>query len=247
MALLPEIFRSFTRLIYPRLCPVCGAKLVDREFPICAPCLWEIPATGNWSEPWNEMFTRLQIRIPNLEKATALFYFHHESPYRHLIHQIKYQGRRDLGRSLGAYFGRELAESGQFGNIDLLVPVPLHWSKRLKRGYNQSEEICTGIGQTLGIPVDTRLVKRIRATRSQTTFRSADGREKNVTDAFTVPGDSAFRHRHIALVDDVLTSGSTISACARAISSAYPDVRLSVITLAVVRRWEKYGKLPEKS
>lgn len=194
-----------------------------------------MPLTDYWMAEDNPAATMLRKRIPDLHHASALLYFRHESGYRAMIHSLKYSGRRDIAVALGEMFGRELRESPFYDGTDVLVPVPLHWSKRMQRGYNQAEEICAGLSRSMGIPYDFRALKRIRRTRTQALHRDPDARRRNVEGAFRLRCPDRLRGRHILLVDDVLTTGATITACAEAIRTALPEAGISVATLAVVR------------
>ena len=233
----PALFRWLADQLFPSVCPVCGNALGKGERTICLSCRWDMPLTGFWTAEENPAAAMLRKQFPNLKHASALLYFRHESGYRTMIHALKYGGRRDIAVALGAMFGRELRESSLYDDVDVLVPVPLHWSKRMRRGYNQAEEICVGLGRSLGIPCDFRLLKRVRRTRTQARHRDADARRKNVAGAFRLRRPERLRGKHILLVDDVLTTGATVSACAEAIAAALPDTRISVVTLAVVRKY----------
>lgn len=194
-----------------------------------------MPLTDYWMAEENPATIMLRKHIPTLHHASALLYFRHESGYRAMIHSLKYSGRRDIAEALGEAFGRELRESPLYDSVDLLIPVPLHWSKRMQRGYNQAEEICTGLGRSMGIPYDFHSLKRIRRTRAQALHRDTDARRRNVEGAFRLRRPERLQGKHILLVDDVLTTGATITACAEAILSELPDARISVATLAAVR------------
>lgn len=194
-----------------------------------------MPLTDYWMAEDNPATTMLRKHIPALLHASALLYFRHESGYRAMIHSLKYSGRRDIAVALGETFGRELRESPLYDSVDLLVPVPLHWSKRIRRGYNQAEEICTGLSRSMDIPHDFHSLKRIRRTRTQALHRDTDARRRNVEGAFRLRRPERLHGKHILLVDDVLTTGATITACAEAILSELPDARISVATLAAVR------------
>lgn len=221
--------------LFPAICPVCGQALAPGERTICLPCRWDMPLTGYWMAGDNPACMMLRHHIPDLHHASALLYFRHESGYRAMIHSLKYSGRRDIAVALGEMFGRELRESSLYDDVDLLVPVPLHWTKRIHRGYNQAEEICVGLGRSMDLPYDFRSLKRIRKTRTQALHRDPEDRRRNVAGAFRLRHADRFRGKHILLVDDVLTTGATITACAEAIRRIVPDVRISVAALATVR------------
>ena len=136
---------------------------------------------------------------------------------------------------MGRWYGRCLRESGLYGDVDVVVPLPLHPFKRMRRGYNQSEYIAEGIARELGVGVDRRSVRRCRNTASQAR-RPRRERYENVRDAFAVRRPGALAGRHVLLVDDVFTTGNTVISCGGAILRAVPDCRLSVAVLAVSHR-----------
>ena len=126
---------------------------------------------------------------------------------------------------------------GLYDDVDVIVPVPLHYRRRMKRGYNQSELLAVGMARKMGIGYDFCSLKRVRCNESQTN-KSRTERWANVDDVFEVRRADRLRGRHILLVDDVLTTGATISACAEAIIRACEgDVRISVAALAASTRW----------
>ena len=186
--------------------------------------------------------------------AAALFYYRGDSPYSLIPQALKYDRNFGAGRHFARMLGRELAASALFFDVDALIPVPLHWIRRWRRGYNQAEVISRGIAEELGVSVLTRVLKRVRRTRTQTRL-DAGGRYANVHSAFVadgkalastkIPADRAGRPPHLLLVDDVFTTGATLLACERALRRALTEtlgpeaasrVRISVATLAYVGR-----------
>ena len=171
--------------------------------------------------------------------ACSLFFFHTDSSYRNILYDMKYKGDIDLGRYMGQMLGGRLASSEVFRDVDAVVPVPLFWRRKWKRGYNQAEIIASGVASALGAPLRTDVLKRVRHTETQTKLDVA-GKAENVLGAFAAmplagPLAEVTGMKHILLVDDVFTTGSTIYECFSALRKIYPpSVRISVATLGFV-------------
>ena len=170
--------------------------------------------------------------------AAALFFYLSEADYRLIPYQIKYHGNVDAGRHFGRMLGRRLASSAQYADVDLVVPVPLHWTRRWKRGYNQPEAIASGVAEAMGVPLRTDVLMRVQRTMTQTKV-SVSEKAENVLGAFAVCEDkvASDSYRHILLIDDIFTTGSTLYACFVALRVVFPpSVRISVATLGFVGR-----------
>lgn len=226
-------FRDIFRLFFPEVCAVCGDTLPEGGDFICTACRWEIPLTGFWETKENPVSEKFYGHLP-VENACAFFFFVHKSDFRGLVHKFKYKGAWRSAENMGRWFGAELAASPLYADIDLVVPVPLHLRRRLKRGYNQSEYIARGISAAMGVPCDTSSVRRHRYNESQT-GRNRSERWDNVQDIFSAREGAHLDGRHILLVDDVLTTGATIVSCGEAILRRFPDCRLSIAVLAAAR------------
>lgn len=230
-------------LILPRKCLVCGRKLLSREEHLCLQCLADIPYTYFWEMSHNPMADKLNGLLQEegadgLERyayASALFFYHSEAQYRLIPYQIKYHGNIDAGRYFGKMLGRRLASSQLFADVDMVIPVPLHWTRKWKRGYNQAEVIAGGVAESLGSVLRCDILKRIKRTETQTKV-SIEEKDRNVSGAFTISNEVQNEgYRHILLVDDVFTSGSTSEACFRTLRKAFSvEVRISVVTLGYV-------------
>lgn len=228
-------------LVLPRCCCVCGRPLDAGESQICLECLCDIPYTFFWTCLHNPMADKYNARIcsdipAGVEEAygcaAALFYYNSESLYRHIPWRLKYGGAIRSGRYFAGMLGERLAASASFSDVDAVVCVPLHWRRRLSRGYNQSEVIAAGIARVMGVPLYPHALRRIRYSRSQTSM-TMQQKASNVSDAFRA--GAPFEAHHILLVDDTFTTGSTLAACHRALREAFPpSVRISVATLAYV-------------
>lgn len=243
--------KAISDIFLPRVCITCGRKLFLDESHLCLHCLADIPMTHFWERSHNLMADRFNAAIQmgpedmlgqeRYAYACALFFFENESPYRHILYDIKYSGRTDTGRYFGQMLGRRLASAGTFGDVDCIIPVPLHWRRKWKRGYNQAEVIARGVAAELGVPVRTDLLRRTRHTDSQTRLE-VEEKKANVNGAFkaVLPTSGASptqssAPRHILLVDDVFTTGSTALACFMALREVFPpSVRISVTTLGFV-------------
>jgi ComF family protein len=203
-------------------------------FAFCMMCRTLAPQTGFWRRADNPLAERLRNEFP-IVQASAFLWFVAGSPWQRAIHGFKYYNRWRTARDLGAWYGGNLADSGLYGSVDCIVPVPLHTRRLLARGYNQAAYIAEGIASRMGVPVEDRVVRRLRNNPSQTT-RSSAGRWENVRDLFAVARPGALAGRHVLLVDDVVTTGSTLLSCTEALLRAVPDCRVSIAALAVSRR-----------
>lgn len=203
---------------------------------ICTPCRWNMPLTYYWDLEDNFAVELLAGRFP-LNHACSLMFFENFAHYRLMIHRMKYGSRVDIAAATGAVLGGFIKESPFYRDVDLVLAVPLHWSKRIKRGYNQSEELAKALAKEMEIEHDFSILKRTRATSTQAHKRSRHERLLNVSDAFGVRHPDRLAGRHVLLVDDVLTTGATLEACALALVEACPDLRISVATLAVVKKY----------
>lgn len=247
--------------LIPRRCIVCGKILETGEIHLCGHCKGDIPHTYYWilrnnpmADRFNDLIQKgLEAEFDGLDNggchilkesyayAAALFFYRAESDYRHITQQIKYNGNTEAGVFFGNILGEKMAAGTLFKDVDMIIPVPLHWRRRWQRGYNQAEVIADGIAARLGAPVRCDILVRSRRTKSQTRL-SIEEKSQNVKNAFglhrkcraTIPPELT-EVRHILLVDDVFTTGSTLMACFRALRTVFPPgVRISVATLGVV-------------
>jgi ComF family protein len=189
-----------------------------------------IPRTNYHLEDDNPV-ARLFWGRCSIEKAAAFSFYNKDSRIRKLIHNLKYKGITEIGFELGKIYGESLIRSDFLTGIDVIVPVPLHQSKKRARGFNQSEIIADGISSATGIPVDRDSLQRITVTETQTR-RSRFERWINVEGIFSVNGASLLEGKHILLIDDVITTGSTLESCANELLKA-EGVTVSVAALAV--------------
>ena len=231
MSILSDTVRGVGRLLFPVRCPVCGGKMPPGSRVVCTRCRYAVPLTGFCYATYNPLWERLSALVP-VEQASAFLYFIPGSGWRELIHRFKYDGAWRLARDMGVWYGHCLADSGLYDTVDRIVPVPLHWRKRLRRGYNQAEYLAEGIARALRAEVDRHSVRRIRNNPAQALHRHTE-RWDNVEGIFAVRRPERL---HLLPVDDVLTTGATLLSCAETILRAAPDCRLSVAVLAVPQR-----------
>ncbi len=220
-------------LFLPRVCAMCGEPLPEHVDFICTACRWEMPLTGFGSQFDNPVAHKFHGLLP-VVNASSYFWFADGSDVRSMIHAFKYDGNWRYALKAGEWYGAELKAGGLYGRVDVIVPVPLHFRKLLKRGYNQAEYIGEGMAAAMDLPLDRRSVVRRRYNRSQTERRKSE-RWENVEGIFAVKRPDRLAGKHILLVDDVLTTGATIISCAQAILDAVPDCRISIATLAASR------------
>ncbi|MBQ9864762.1 MAG: ComF family protein [Bacteroidales bacterium] len=190
----------------------------------------KIPWSNNAATTDNETECRLVGQIP-LEAAASLLYFQKGNVAQSIIHQIKYHGNTQLAHQYGHLLGNTLKESGRFDTIDYIVPVPLHWLRQLRRGYNQSQLLALAISDDLNVPVADKNLYRHLYTSSQT-HKDRQQRTQNVSSAFRVRHPEKLAGKHILLIDDVITTGATIEACYHALESI-PDIKISITALAI--------------
>lgn len=225
MEILGDIFSFF----FPELCVACGELLTSQEKVLCTSCFYHIPRTDFHKFTDNPVAQLFWGRV-KLEYATSWFYYFKGSTYQSLIHKLKYNGRTDIGLELGKAFASEILGT-EISKVDYLIPVPLHPIKLRRRGYNQSEIIASGMSVILQKEVLTNVLIRSSFTDSQTR-KSRFDRFVNMEGKFVALKNAPLENKHILLVDDIVTTGSTIESCALALSGLYL-VRISVATLGV--------------
>ncbi len=222
---------GLSHLVFPRLCEGCGKPLLAEEEVLCLNCnVFNLPRTAYHHIPENETAMRFAGRVL-IQKATSFAYFTADGLLQHLLHQLKYKERKEIGIFLGKQLGYDLQQLNWHQGINYIVPVPLHPDKEAARGYNQTRLIAEGMANILGIPVVTDLLYRTRNTESQTQ-KSREERIANMEGAFGLKNASPYQGSHILLIDDVLTTGATLEACAHTLL-AIPGSKLSIATIGV--------------
>jgi len=221
---------DFFNLMYPDLCIVCGENLHKNEQHLCLTCLNGIPKTNFHLHIDNLIEKRFWAKVP-IYRGTAFFFFQKGSPFQKILHSLKYKGNKEVGPILGKYAAVDLLDSVDFTSVDVIIPVPLHPEKFKKRGYNQSEWIGKGLSEILQIPQDTTTLTRIKENATQTR-KTVFERYENTEGIFELSDKTTLRGKHVLLVDDVLTTGSTLEACIRVLTEI-DGIKISIFTLAV--------------
>lgn len=229
-------------MILPRTCAVCGGGLSLRERHVCVGCLADLPRTYFSCMSRNQLSDRFNALVqgfPGPEPAggysyaTALFFY--RVGYRDITRRLKYHADLGIGRYFADMLAKEMSVSGIYSNVDAVIPVPLHWTRRWSRGYNQAEVIAQVLADKMGAPVLKGVLYRCRRTRTQTKL-SIGNKSANVAGAFKVKrGFRLSGVSHILLVDDVFTTGATLHSCYLAMKPyCLEKTRISVATLACV-------------
>jgi ComF family protein len=216
-------------LFFPRICFACGEVLLNHEEVICGLCLYQLPRTNFHRTPDNSVSRLFWGRV-NVYRATAFFIFSKGSKFQRLMHLLKYQGKKEIGYFMGRVFGADLKESADYSNIDVVIPVPLHSGKQKKRGYNQSEIIAEGIAFSLQVPVNTESLFRKINNETQTSKTKFE-RWTNVREIFALRNEVQLENKHILLIDDVVTTGSTLESCVETLMKIR-NITISVAALA---------------
>lgn len=228
------------RVLFPRVCANCGCTLVGGERYLCMECEVAMPRTDFHLRPdENPLHHRLlgsleplPRGVPRLmvERAAALFFYIRGNPYTELIKRAKYHRQPEIDLYLARRYAAEILPSGFFEGIDAVMPVPMHWRKQMRRGYNQADYVARGVAEAAGLPVLHNLYAR--SPHDTQTRKSQTERTINVAGIFAVEHPDALSHRHILVVDDVITTGATLLSCCQALHYAAPTARISVLALA---------------
>jgi ComF family protein len=223
-----RIFEDFLSLVFPKTCCLCKRSLYDFENVLCRWCAANLPVTNYHLRPQHN---DLSVKIMGLTKTNLVFAFLRftkKGQSQSLLHQLKYRSKPEIGVELGKIYGYLLKEHGFQDSWDQIVPVPLHPAKQKRRGYNQSEQFALGLSEALKIPVRNDL-ERIHFTETQTK-KSRLQRLDNVAEVFQVKDENLVKGQRVLLVDDVMTTGATLSTCANVLW----DCQAKTVDLAVL-------------
>lgn len=212
------MWSDLVNLIFPQVCVSCQSLLLNTEKQLCLSCSGRLPVIRpDCKEGYHELIQRFWGRVP-ISHALPFLHMTRKGSVQKMVHQIKYKGNVELAVMLGNWAGSTYS-SPYAKEFDLLVPVPLHFKKIKIRGYNQSEEFAKGIANQWDIPVNTRAIHRIQFTETQTKKSKYD-RWLNVEEVFKVVNPEDVLGKRILLIDDVITTGATLEACANVLIDA---------------------------
>jgi ComF family protein len=223
------MLKNLINLLFPNLCNGCNALLLENEVLICAKCRHELPHTQLHLDPNNYMAKKFYGILP-IEFCSAMLYFHQDGRVQNLIHQLKYKNKPEIGSLLGNWYANDLQKIAAIQNFSEIIPVPLHKKRVKERGYNQVTSFCEALSQQLQIELNDQLLFRTTYSKTQTK-KNKEARARIQEVPFEAVFTSSDHGKHFLLVDDVITTGATLEACAKALLKI-PNAKISIITIA---------------
>jgi len=224
-----QILKDFFQLFYPKLCANCQNQLIINEKVLCTFCRHDVPLTNFVNYRDNKIAQSFYGKIA-IEKANSLLFYRKEGITKRLIHDLKYKGNQEIGTFFGNWLGEILKENKQFSDVNYIVPVPLHQKKMKQRGFNQ----VTKFGEALSNFLDVSFVENIliRTSTSKTqTFKARFERFNSLETKFLLNDNLIFKDKHVLLIDDVITTGATLEACAKELQKT-AGIKISILTMA---------------
>lgn len=227
-----QLFKSVFDLFFPKTCLGCSSILSVGEKTICTQCRHEIPLTQTHLVADNEIKRCFEGILP-IHHASSLFYFYKNHFTQELIHNLKYRGHQELGTLFGNWYGSELSEVSALRNVDYIIPIPLHKKRMKERGYNQVETFGLALAERLNTTYNDKLLFRKTYTSKQSK-KNRIKRQKDATDWFELGNYHGFENNHFLLIDDVMTTGTTLEMAARQLLKI-PNAKVNIVTLAFAK------------
>ena len=224
-----KFLKDFFTLFYPEMCGICDQQLVENEKTICTLCRHDLPLTNFTSFQENSVTQTFFGRV-DIEKGYSLLHFRKKGITQKIIHELKYRGNEEIGAFFGDWLGEIIRENGEFKDVDYIIPVPLHLKKMKQRGYNQVTKFGKKVSGHLQIPYLENELVRVSATKTQT-FKARFERFSNVDTRFLLKDIVCFKNKHVLIIDDVITTGATLEACAKEFQKSN-NCRISILTMA---------------
>jgi ComF family protein len=229
MLSLQPLLTDFLHLFFPHVCSGCGSDIINDNHQLCIRCLSHLPKTHFFEKAGNPVEEKFYGRLP-VRQAGSAFYFTKKSLIENIVYEFKYKGNKEIGKYMGQMLGQLLAESKRFEDVDIIIPLPLNVRRLKKRGYNQSMVLAEGIQSVWNKPVNDKAVIRNINTETQT-LSGRIARLENMQNVFAVAEPETIQNKHVLLIDDVVTTGASLEACAVEILKT-PGTTLSIATLA---------------
>jgi ComF family protein len=224
------MLKSIINLFFPPVCSGCHSLLISNEKVICTLCRHNLPLTNHHLNHENEAFKKFYGRIP-VEHASALLYFHKKGIVQELIHNLKYKGQEEIGSVLGEWYAEELKNLAIIKSVDQIIPVPLHQRKLRERGYNQVTNFGLALSKNLNLDYNELILHRKTYSKTQSK-KNLLNRSDGIDTTFDVFFTEKDHNKHFLLIDDVITTGSTLEACSHALLKI-PGAKISVVCMAM--------------
>ena len=225
-----DILHDFLNIFFPKTCLICSREVEEEKQLVCFRCLSDLPLTDFSRQSENRLEISFAGRIP-IRSATSLVYFHKKGVVQKLIHQLKYHNKQEIGSFFGNWLGEEMLRSQRFKQIDVIIPVPLHPDKQKKRGYNQVTTFAERLAIKLGVELRSDLLIKTSASKTQT-LKNRKERTMHKENEFRLLESDFLEDKHLLLVDDIITSGSTLEACWAQLGSV-KGIRISLASMAL--------------
>lgn len=226
------MIQSIINLFFPKACAGCNSFLLKDEIVICTSCRHDIPLTNHHLSKNNDVFSKFYGRIP-IEFASSLMYFHKKGIVQEMIHKLKYKGHQEIGEAIGYWYAEELKDIKELNDVDFIIPIPLHKKRFKERGYNQVTSFGEALSKSWKKSYNETILVRNVYSKTQTS-KSILGRAEVVENIFGVNYNESHHNKHFLLIDDVITTGSTLEACGRELLKI-PGSKISIVCMAMTQ------------